>query len=387
MKYFFSSFLSIYLLTLVPCVSQAEWINSAFPLQLQGGGLKADYYNGANFEEKVFSRIDEEINFYYLKESPAPAVNREYYSIRWTGSLYAPVTGTYKVNVVVDDGIRMWVDGVKVLDQWKLQRENSYTGQLHLKAGEFYKLKIEYFNDPAHGIMQLKWEMPEEEISSFFGLFASTYKHSRETIPKQYLYKNHMKKMLGEKLGILNKESVHPTADRAEQQSTPEKELVSRNISSKQPAQNKETEYQGIQKRESQEDLLNMEAEQMELEEDTFDNLKPGEEVPLNNLLFEQGKYILVEGSSSDLDKLVRTFNRYPHLKIRIEGHTDNVGNPKLNQSLSCFRAKVVATYLLEHDIDPSRIDVKGFGSSRPVADNSTEKGRAKNRRVQFVVK
>lgn len=196
-----------------------------------------------------------------------------------------------------------------------------------------------------------------------------------------------MKKMLGEKLGILDKESVHPTADRAEKQSTPEKELVSRNISSKQPGQNRETEYQGIQKRESQEDLLNMEAKQIELEEDTFDNLKAGEEVPLNNLLFEQGKYILVEGSSSDLDKLVRTFNMYPHLKIRIEGHTDNVGNPKLNQSLSFFRAKVVATYLLEHDIDPSRIDVKGFGSSRPVADNSTEKGRAKNRRVQFVVK
>lgn len=385
MKYFFASFLSIYLLTFVPFTSQAQGTNSTFSLQLQGGGLKADYYNGANFEQKVYSRIDEEINFYHLRESPAPGVNREYYSIRWTGSLYAPVSGTYKVNVVVDDGIHMWVDGVKVLDQWKLQRASSYTVQLKLKAGEFYNLKIEYFNGPTLGVLQLRWEMPEQEISSFFGLSTNTSKPSRVPIPKQYLYENYMKKMPDERPATLNKELVHSTADRAEPQ--PEKELVSRNISSKQPEQNRETENPKFEKRELQENLLNKAPERLALEVDTFDDLKYGKEVPLNNLLFEQGKYLLVEGSTSDLDKLLRTFNKYPYLKIRIEGHTDNVGNPKLNQSLSFFRAKVVATYLLEHGIDPSRIEVNGYGSSQPVADNSTEEGRAKNRRVNFVVK
>ena len=122
-------------------------------------------------------------------------------------------------------------------------------------------------------------------------------------------------------------------------------------------------------------------------EEDIYENLKPGEEVLLNNVLFEQGKHVLLDGSYSELDKLVRTLKKQPALKIRIEGFTDNVGNPRLNQSLSFYRAKVVAKYLLDHEIEPSRLEVRGYGSSRPIADNSTEEGRAKNRRVQFVVR
>lgn len=67
---------------------------------------------------------------------------------------------------------------------------------------------------------------------------------------------------------------------------------------------------------------------------------------------------------------------RQQALKIRIEGHTDNVGNPRINQPLSLYRAKAVATYLIEKGIDPARIEAIGHGDSRPVADNSTEEGR-----------
>jgi outer membrane protein OmpA-like peptidoglycan-associated protein len=121
--------------------------------------------------------------------------------------------------------------------------------------------------------------------------------------------------------------------------------------------------------------------------EELYENLKPGTVIRFKHVLFEQGKYILLEGSYAELDKLARTMLQYPDLKIRIEGHTDNVGDPGLNESLSFFRAKVVETHLLENGIDRSRIEIKGYGSSRPLADNATEEGRAKNRRVKFVVR
>ena len=74
-----------------------------------------------------------------------------------------------------------------------------------------------------------------------------------------------------------------------------------------------------------------------------------------------------------------------PALKVRVEGHTDSIGEAAANQELSERRAKAVAEALATLGVDPGRLVPVGFGESRPVADNGTESGRAKNRRVDLV--
>jgi outer membrane protein OmpA-like peptidoglycan-associated protein len=91
----------------------------------------------------------------------------------------------------------------------------------------------------------------------------------------------------------------------------------------------------------------------------------------------------------ADLQKAIDFVKKYPGYKIAIEGHTDSVGSDKYNQALSERRAAAVKDYLLKHGmIDTSKdvITTKGYGESKPIADNSTEKGRFENRRVEILV-
>jgi len=71
--------------------------------------------------------------------------------------------------------------------------------------------------------------------------------------------------------------------------------------------------------------------------------------------------------------------------KMRIEGHTDNVGTKELNDSLSTRRSAAVEAWLVAHGVDGARLTHAGYGSSHPVGDKATEEGRAKNRRVELV--
>jgi len=71
---------------------------------------------------------------------------------------------------------------------------------------------------------------------------------------------------------------------------------------------------------------------------------------------------------------------------VSIQGHTDNVGDPKKNLTLSTNRAQAVNNYLILEGIAPNRLEFKGFGETKPVETNKTEEGRAKNRRTTFVI-
>jgi OmpA-OmpF porin, OOP family len=76
-----------------------------------------------------------------------------------------------------------------------------------------------------------------------------------------------------------------------------------------------------------------------------------------------------------------------PSMKISIEGHTDNVGNAAANKTLSANRAKAVMDALVTKGIDKTRMSYTGWGQEKPVADNNTEEGKTKNRRVEIVKK
>ncbi len=114
--------------------------------------------------------------------------------------------------------------------------------------------------------------------------------------------------------------------------------------------------------------------------------LKVGEVYNIKNINFETGKAKLMTKSLPELDKLAKYLNKNSEIKIQINGHTDNVGTEKFNKHLSENRAKAVKNYLVSKGIQENRITYKGFGSSQPIATNYTQKGREKNRRVEFKI-
>ncbi|GAB4092251.1 OmpA family protein [Flaviaesturariibacter terrae] len=101
-----------------------------------------------------------------------------------------------------------------------------------------------------------------------------------------------------------------------------------------------------------------------------------------SRIFFVTGKATLQKTSYTALNDVVKVLNEDPNLKLYIEGHTDNVGSDEYNQKLSEDRAASVRTYLLSKGIPESRILSQGYGETKPIADNKTAAGRAKNRRV-----
>jgi OOP family OmpA-OmpF porin len=100
---------------------------------------------------------------------------------------------------------------------------------------------------------------------------------------------------------------------------------------------------------------------------------------------FENNKSVILPQSFSLLDDIVKVIKENDHIKkIAIEGHASAEGDAKRNLTLSDERAKSVMKYCVDHGIDAKRLTAKGFGITKPIADNATEEGREKNRRVEF---
>lgn len=117
-----------------------------------------------------------------------------------------------------------------------------------------------------------------------------------------------------------------------------------------------------------------------------LNKIKVGESVVLKNVFFETAKFDLKEKSKIELNKLVLFLTKNPSVKIEIGGHTDNVGEKKMNMTLSVNRANAVFNYILQKGIAKERLTSKGFGDTQPISTNETEEGRAENRRTAFKV-
>lgn len=102
---------------------------------------------------------------------------------------------------------------------------------------------------------------------------------------------------------------------------------------------------------------------------------------------FDTGKADLKPDGRATVEEIVKALKSAPGLRIAIEGHTDNVGQPAANKALSERRARSVMEAVVAGGIDAKRLSAAGFGPERPVADNRSEEGRAKNRRVELVKK
>ncbi len=108
--------------------------------------------------------------------------------------------------------------------------------------------------------------------------------------------------------------------------------------------------------------------------------------VVLKNIFFESKSITLGTNSEAELEQLLHLLKENPTLQIQINGHTDNIGSATDNMKLSNGRAQSVVNYLSKNGIDPKRLRFQGFGANQPVSDNSTEAGRAKNRRTELKV-
>jgi outer membrane protein OmpA-like peptidoglycan-associated protein len=106
----------------------------------------------------------------------------------------------------------------------------------------------------------------------------------------------------------------------------------------------------------------------------------------MSDVLFDFGKYTLKPEAREKLAKVSGILLAYPNLKLQVEGYTDNIGSDDYNQKLSEERADAVRDYLVSQSVSDANISAAGYGKSNPIADNSTNAGRAQNRRVQMVV-
>lgn len=108
--------------------------------------------------------------------------------------------------------------------------------------------------------------------------------------------------------------------------------------------------------------------------------------IVLKNIFFDVNKFDLKPESQVELDKVVQLLQENPTVRIQIEGHTDNVGTAADNLKLSENRAKSVVSFIVSKGIDPKRLTAKGFGATKPVAENTSEENRAANRRTELKI-
>lgn len=115
--------------------------------------------------------------------------------------------------------------------------------------------------------------------------------------------------------------------------------------------------------------------------------IKTGASIVLNNVQFNRGTSDFADANSIQLlDDLVDFMKVNPTVRIRLEGHTDNAGDPQLNKELSMNRASKIRGYMTLKGVDFERVRISGWGGSRPIADNSTEEGKTLNRRVEMII-
>lgn len=145
----------------------------------QPGGLLATYFQGEDFNKEVVHRKDSAIDFNWDKvkregvganprTDPIPGLNMDHFSARWTGFIQTHRAGNYKFQLQADDGMRMWIDGKQVIDDWKARPAETKTATVKLPAETRVPIKIEYFQNVGDAIIDLRWQPPSAASSKVF---------------------------------------------------------------------------------------------------------------------------------------------------------------------------------------------------------------------------
>lgn len=317
---------------------------TSFTMLAQEQGLTGDYYNGKNFNQKIMTRTDRQINFVWDNVAPASGIDAQDFSVRWTGQIKAPKSGEYMFRAKVDDGIRVRVGGQLVISAWGMNDEGKFMGYITLREGQLYNLEVEYFNGLLEGEVQLFWQLPGEEP-----MFGGALGYNDKMIESKYFFKP----------VVINTPPVEKPQPVAPPKPAPKKETKPAKPITKPAEKPKPVVAAPISK-------------------DSIEKFTP------KNILFEKSKTIMLAGSTAELDRLAGFLVRHPKIKLTIEGHTDNVGDSAKNLELSQKRADTVSGYLQTKGVANHRITSIGYGDTRPLI--KSDKGNEKNRRVVFLM-
>jgi endoglucanase len=138
-----------------------------------GSGLSATYFDNLDLTSPKINRQDDNIDFDWDYGSPDPSMGQEEYSVRWTGSVEPRYSDTYNFYTFSDDGVRLWVDGELIVDNWTDHPRVENIGTIKLEAGKKYSIKLEYYERSGRAILQLSW---------------SSARQSKQIIPESRLY-------------------------------------------------------------------------------------------------------------------------------------------------------------------------------------------------------
>jgi hypothetical protein len=137
-------------------------------------GLQGQYYHGTAgdpWRTLVLERIDPTVDFNWGGGSPDPSVNADGFTARWTGMIEVPSSNTYTFHTQTDDGVRLWVNGQPVINNWTDHSNTHDSGDIALKAGQKYEIILEYYENGGDAVCELTWSTPSL---------------TREAIPSQY---------------------------------------------------------------------------------------------------------------------------------------------------------------------------------------------------------
>lgn len=144
-----------------PDFSIADISNPPYPTA-PGTGLYGEYFDGIELKNRKFSRTDAQINFDWGSGSPDPVVGTDYFSIRWTGWVRPKTSGDYAFYTVSDDGVRLWVNGHLIINNWTDHAETQNKGTVRLEAGRLHDLKLEYYERGGLAKIMLLWQGPDQ---------------------------------------------------------------------------------------------------------------------------------------------------------------------------------------------------------------------------------
>jgi len=350
-----------------------------------GDGLRGDYYDGLNFEQLVQTRRDPLIDFYWHGEKPVSGVPAEEFSVRWAGWLVPPVTGHYVLHLSIDDGARLWLDGKQLLDEWRGQPLGYYDVPVDLQAGRPYRLRLDYCQYSLEATARFFWERPKKNEPlrtaswrNLWGLnekipaFASRF---QEVVPTRYLFSRlPVPPQLSADLSPVLVVSGWPALLAAAPAATPSPPPAARRVVARtKPLVMRPLARAGQRPKSSPTTAR---------PETIAAQLLRGQAITARALYFEQGQVVLLPAVQASLDTLAQVLRRYPALRLEVQGHTDNQGDPNINQQLSLRRAEAVCQYLGTRGVEAARLRPLGLGGTQPVADNNLPAQRPRNRRV-----
>ena len=128
-------------------------------------GLRGDYYEGIHFERLKHTRTDPTVDFVWTDTTPLPnIIPADGFSIRWTGQIQARFSETYTLYTDSDDGLRLWIDGQLIIDNWTLHATTQNQGKMVFEEGRWYTIVLEFFEQTGYATIRLSWSSPSQRF-------------------------------------------------------------------------------------------------------------------------------------------------------------------------------------------------------------------------------